>query len=250
MGFSMSYSPLNSLEPNTSIQKELFVEGCIILVDKPMGWTSFDVVNKIRAKIRYGYDIKNIKVGHTGTLDPLATGLIMICTGRYTKKIDEFQKKAKKYEGTIFLGATTPTYDKESEPDQFFKVDHISDDDIEKARIQFSGELSQVPPMYSAIKVGGQTAYKVARKGKTIELKPRQVHIHQLELTRIDQHTLAFSVHCSKGTYIRSLAYDIGKWLNSGAYLLSLRRTAIGEWSIDDAFTVEDIVSLIEIGSK
>ncbi len=225
-----------------------FQRGALLLVDKPKGWTSFDVVNKIRSKIRYQLGIKKIKVGHSGTLDPMATGLLIICTGKFTKKISELQGLSKEYTGTFTLGATTPSYDAETEIDATYPTDQITEELIEQARLQFLGDLEQIPPMFSAIKVDGQPLYKKARKGIMIEVKPRPVTIHDFDLTRVELPEIDFRAACSKGTYIRSLAYDFGKALRSGGYLSALRRTQVGDFHINDAWNLEDLVE--HIGSS
>ena len=211
---------------------EKIQEGHVFLIDKPMDWTSFDVVNKIRWNIRKSYDLKKIKVGHAGTLDPKATGLLLVCTGKLTKRIDEFQAQEKTYTGTIKLGVTTPTYDLESEEDQTFPTEHLTEEIINEATKQFIGEIEQFPPMHSAIKVDGKRLYELAREGQEIERKARKITIHDFKLTKIDLPFVDFEVNCSKGTYIRSLAFDFGKAVNSGGYLTALRRTKIGDFDI------------------
>lgn len=210
-------------------------EGQIFLIDKPLDWTSFDAVNKIRWNIRKTYHLKKIKVGHAGTLDPKATGLLIICTGKFTKKIESIQAESKVYTGQIKLGATTPTYDTESEEDEFFPIEHITDELIHQNIEKFKGEIEQYPPIHSALKVDGKRMYELARAGVEVEVKPRKITIHDFKITKIDLPFVEFEVHCSKGTYIRSLAYDFGKALNSGGYLTELRRTKIGEFSVDAA---------------
>ncbi len=222
------------------------LQGTCLLVDKPLEWTSFDAVNKIRYTIRTSYGIKKIKVGHAGTLDPLATGLLIICTGRMTKQIENFQGLDKSYEGELILGATTPTYDAEMEIDQTYPVDHIGMDDIHQAAQSFVGEITQVPPIYSAIKKDGVPLYKLARAGKDIKPKARQVVIHEFNITSVAMPSVAFEVKCSKGTYIRSLANDLGRKLSSGAYLSRLRRTAIGKYTVKDAWEIDELVEAIK----
>ncbi|WP_312557551.1 tRNA pseudouridine(55) synthase TruB [Empedobacter brevis] len=214
---------------------EKIQEGHVFLIDKPLDWTSFDVVNKIRWNIRKAYDLKKIKVGHAGTLDPKATGLLLVCTGKWTKRIDEFQAQEKTYTGTIKLGVTTPTYDLESEEDQTFPTTHLTEEIIQEATNQFIGEIEQFPPMHSAIKVDGKRLYELARDGQEIERKARRVTIHDFKITKINLPFVDFEVNCSKGTYIRSLAYDFGKVVNSGGYLTALRRTKIGNFDVIDA---------------
>ncbi len=213
-----------------------YLSGAVLLVDKPQGWTSFDVVNKIRWRLRHITGVKKIKVGHAGTLDPMATGLLIICTGKATKSITQFQELPKTYTGTLKLGATTPSYDAETEEDRQYPWEHISEEDLELARQKFIGKIEQIPPMYSAVKVKGQPLYKLARKGKTIERKARQIEIYDFAFRQIRLPYIDFEVQCSKGTYIRSLAHDFGQSLESGACLTALRRTAIGGHSVDDAF--------------
>ena len=214
---------------------EKIQEGQIFLIDKPLDWTSFDAVNKIRWNIRKTYHLKKIKVGHAGTLDPKATGLLIICTGKFTKKIESIQAESKVYTGQIKLGASTPTYDTESEENQFFPIEHITDELIHQTVQKFIGEIDQLPPIHSALKVDGKRMYELARAGVEVEVKPRKITIHDFKITKIDLPFVEFEVHCSKGTYIRSLAYDFGKALNSGGYLTELRRTKIGEFSVDAA---------------
>ena len=214
---------------------EKIQEGHVFLIDKPLDWTSFDAVNKIRWNIRKAYNLKKIKVGHAGTLDPKATGLLLICTGKWTKRIDEFQAQEKVYTGTIKLGVTTPTYDLESEEDQTFPTEHITEKLIHETTKQFVGEIEQFPPMHSAIKVDGKRLYELAREGQEIERKSRQITIEDFKITKIDLPFVDFEVKCSKGTYIRSLAFDFGKALNSGGYLTALRRTKIGEFDVINA---------------
>jgi tRNA pseudouridine55 synthase len=222
--------------------KEDFLNGQLLLIDKPLKWTSFQVVNKLRWAIRDQFKIKKIKVGHAGTLDPLASGLLMICTGKFTKKINEFQDLPKEYTGTFSLGSTTPSYDLETEIDQNFSIEHITEELIEENRQQFIGEIKQKPPIFSAIRKDGKRLYELARKGETTEIAARLVTIYEFEFTKIDLPILEFRVKCSKGTYIRSLAYDFGKALNSGAHLSVLRRTKIGDYSVEEAIDPLDYV--------
>lgn len=236
---------MNDIEP-PSIRQIDFQAGSTLLVDKPQGWTSFDVVNKIRHRLRKITGIKRIKVGHAGTLDPLATGLLILCTGKFTKKLTNFQGLDKEYTGTFRLGATTPSYDSETEIDNSFPFDHIDSDALEQARQQFIGTIQQVPPMFSAIKVDGQPLYKRARKGEVIEVKARTVHLHEFELANIDIPNVDFRLLCSKGTYVRSLAHDMGQALNSGAYLTALRRTQVGEFRIENAWNLEELIEQLE----
>ena len=223
-----------------------FLTGAMLLVDKPQGWTSFDVVNKIRYKLKHRLNVKKIKVGHAGTLDPMATGLLIICTGKFTRKLAEFQGLPKEYTGTLRLGATTPSFDAESDVEETFPISHITPELLEQARQQFLGDIEQVPPMFSAIKVDGQPLYKKARKGEVVEIAPRPVKIFEFELTHVNLPDVCFRVRCSKGTYIRSLAHDFGKALHSGAYLTALRRTRIGRFRIEDAWNLDDLVAFLE----
>lgn len=217
------------------ISVEEIQEGKVFLIDKPLDWTSFDVVNKVRWNIRKAYNLKKIKVGHAGTLDPKASGLLILCTGKFTKRIDEIQAESKVYTGTFKLGVTTPTYDTESEENETFPTEHISEELIHEATKQFIGDIEQFPPAHSAIKVDGKRLYELARAGKEVELKPRRITIYEFRITKIEMPFVQFEVHCGKGTYIRSLAHDFGKSLNSGAYLTELRRTKIGDFSVDNA---------------
>jgi len=214
---------------------EMIQEGHVFLIDKPLDWTSFDVVNKIRWNIRKAYNLKKIKVGHAGTLDPKATGLLLVCTGKMTKSIDQLQAQEKTYTGTIKLGVTTPTYDLESEEDQTFPIEHITEELIYETTKQFIGEIEQFPPMHSAIKIDGKRLYELAREGQEIERKARKITIEEFKITKIDLPFVDFEVKCTKGTYIRSLAFDFGKALNSGGYLTALRRTKIGEFDVINA---------------
>ncbi len=217
-----------------------FEAGEVLLFDKPLRWTSFDVVKKVRNLIR----IK--KVGHAGTLDPLATGLLIICTGKMTKQIDSYQAQEKEYTGTFFIGATTPCYDLEMEPDVVYPTNHITNEMIMQAVSAFTGKISQVPPPHSAVKINGKRAYELARKGKDPELKSREVEISEFEITKIDLPRVDFRVVCSKGTYIRSLANDFGKTLGSGAYLEKLCRTRIGDFAVENALSLDDFLLRLE----
>ncbi|MCG2615687.1 tRNA pseudouridine(55) synthase TruB [Terrimonas sp. NA20] len=208
-----------------------FAEGRVLLINKPLRWTSFDAVRKIRNLVR----IK--KVGHAGTLDPLATGLLIVCTGKFTKKINEYMAKEKEYTGSFTLGATTPTYDLESEPENFLPLDGIDEAKIRAATVPFTGEIMQVPPAHSAIKIDGKRVYELARKGVEVKIDPRKVTITEFEITSIDLPVVQFRVVCSTGTYIRSLANDFGAALGCGGYLSSLCRTRIGEFTIENAIT-------------
>jgi len=220
-------------------QNNVFEDGKVILIDKPFRWTSFDAVRKIRNLVR----IK--KVGHAGTLDPLATGLLIICTGKFTKKISEYMAKEKEYTGTITLGATTPTYDLESTPGNFKSFDHISMEQLRQVSKTFTGNILQTPPVHSAIKKEGKRVYELARKGVDVKLEPRPVTISEFEITKLDLPNVEFRVVCSTGTYIRSLANDLGNALGCGGYLRGLCRTRIGNFLLKDAMTIEGFESSI-----
>ena len=222
---------------------EDFQSGKVLLIDKPINWTSFQVVNKLRWEIRQAFNIKKIKVGHAGTLDPLATGLLIICTGKMTKQIDKFQGQQKEYTGAFVLGSTTPSYDLETEIDQTFATEHISEDLIHEATRNFIGDIQQYPPVFSALKKDGKRLYEYARAGEEVKINSRTVNISEFEITANNNLNLEFRVVCSKGTYIRSLAHDFGKALNSGAYLSKLRRTKIGDFKVDDAVASEEFIS-------
>ncbi|MCK0161478.1 tRNA pseudouridine(55) synthase TruB [Allomuricauda sp. F6463D] len=217
--------------------KEDFLNGQILLIDKPLEWSSFQAVNALKWAIRKKFSLKKIKIGHAGTLDPLATGLLVICTGKFTKKIPELQGQVKEYTGTFTLGGTTPSYDLETEVNETFPTDHITDASIKEATKQFLGEIEQIPPIFSALKKDGKRLYELAREGKQVEIKSRKIEILEFEITRIERPKVQFRVVCSKGTYIRSLAHDFGKVLDSGAHLSELRRTKIGEFNVDNATT-------------
>lgn len=213
--------------------QEEFAQGKMLLIDKPLKWTSFDAVKKVRILTKIS------KVGHAGTLDPLATGLLIICTGKYTKQINTYMAQEKEYTGTFTMGATTPTYDLESEPENLKAFTHLTEEDIRNATHPFMGEIEQIPPAHSAIKKDGIPVYKLARKGKEVKLDPRKVTIKVFDITKIEGPIVHFRVVCSTGTYIRSLANDFGNALGCGAYLSSLRRTKIGEFHVDNAQTIE-----------
>lgn len=220
---------------------EDFQNGQILLIDKPLTWSSFQAVNKLKYLIKRKYNLpKSFKIGHAGTLDPLATGLLIVCTGKFTKKITEIQGQAKEYTGTITVGATTPSYDLETEVDETFPIEHISEELIQETTKQFLGEINQKPPIFSAIKKDGIRLYEHARAGETVEIPFRKTTIHEFEITRVALPEIDFRVQCSKGTYIRSLAFDFGKALQSGAHLSALRRTKIGDYSVENGFTPED----------
>jgi tRNA pseudouridine55 synthase len=222
-----------------------FLDGEILLINKPLKWTSFDVVGKIRVMLKYRLGIKKIKVGHSGTLDPLATGLMIICTGKFTKRIDEFQNQDKVYTGTFRLGATTVSYDLESPVQNKIDVSGLKPEDIlEKSKL-FVGEQQQIPPMFSAVKVDGKRAYEMARNGQEFVIEPKTINIKRFEITKIHLPKVDFLVECSKGTYIRALARDFGEALGCGAYLSALCRTKIGDFLLEDAITTEQLEALI-----
>jgi tRNA pseudouridine55 synthase len=238
---------LQSHEPDDTIFAAMqtantFEEGKVILIDKPLYWTSFDAVRKVR------YLVKTKKVGHAGTLDPLATGLLIICTGKFTKKINEYMAREKEYTGTITLGASTPTFDLESEPGNFHPFEHITPEDLLNTAKTFTGDIAQIPPAHSAIKQGGKRVYELARRGVDVKMEPRKVTISAFEIVKLELPVVHFRVVCSTGTYIRSLAKDFGAQLGCGGYLSSLRRTRIGEFSVDDAMTIEDFEKKINAG--
>jgi tRNA pseudouridine55 synthase len=224
--------------------ENIFQQGQVLLVNKPLYWTSFDVVRKVRNLVK----IK--KVGHAGTLDPLATGLLIVCTGKFTKRINEYMAQEKEYTGSITIGALTPTYDLESEPQDFKPFEHITKNDIDKAVSQFIGDIQQLPPAHSAIKVDGKRLYELARQGKEVKLEPRNIRITEFEITNIDLPVLQFRVVCSTGTYIRSLANDMGQALGCGGYLSSLCRTRIGAFTVSEAMNMEEIEEYVKLKVK
>jgi tRNA pseudouridine55 synthase len=214
--------------------------GQIVLVDKPLNWTSFQVVNKMRYLLKQNLGIKKIKVGHAGTLDPLATGLLVICIGRKTKEIEGFTNQKKEYTGTFTIGSTTPSFDLETEIDAHFPVDHISEELIKETALSFLGEQIQTPPIFSAKKIDGKRAYESARKGEEVKMRPNPITIYTFNITGFENNKVHFLIEASKGSYIRSIANDFGKKLNSGAHLSSLRRTKSGDFSIENACTIEE----------
>jgi tRNA pseudouridine55 synthase len=218
-----------------------FAEGEVLLVDKPITWTSFDVVGKLRNTMK---PLK-LKVGHAGTLDPLASGLLIVCTGKLTKQIDSFQAEDKEYTGTITLGATTPSYDLETEIDQTFDISGITEEQIYAAAKSFEGDIEQYPPAHSAVQIDGERAYEKARRGEKVALKIRQVTIQKFEIEKIELPLVYFKIKCSKGTYIRSIAHDFGKALNNGSHLSSLRRTMSGDFHVDKAWNLEELIAAI-----
>lgn len=218
---------------------EDYLNGQILLIDKPLKWTSFQAVNKLKYALINKLGLpKKFKIGHAGTLDPLATGLLLVCTGKFTKRITELQGQAKEYTGTFFIGATTPSYDLETEIDETFPTTHLNEALIHETVKQFLGEIDQVPPIFSAIKKEGVRLYEHARAGKSIEIESRKTTIHEFEITRIALPEIDFRVVCSKGTYIRSLAFDFGKAMNSGSHLTALRRTKIGDYDVKNGIDV------------
>ena len=221
--------------------------GKLLLIDKPLEWTSFQAVNKIRWGLKSKFNLKKLKVGHAGTLDPLATGLLLICTGKMTKKILEFQALEKTYTGTITLGATTPSFDSETPIDKKFKVTHLNNEALIAAKQKFKGEIDQSPPLFSAIKKEGKRLYEYARAGEKIEIKSRKIKIHRFDFKKIELPDIDFEVKCSKGTYIRSLANDFGKSVDSGGYLSSLRRIKIGPFKVVNALTPQEFIEKLEL---
>ena len=231
---------MSLLKANSNITSETdFLEGQVLLFNKPLGWSSFDVVKKVRGIIKSSKNIRKIKVGHAGTLDPLADGLLIICTGKFTKRIDEIQGQKKVYTGEITLGAKTPSYDKETEVDQTFDVSNITDKIIHKTSKKFEGKIMQKPPIFSALKREGKRLYQHAREGTKVEIQAREVEIESFKIISIEIPKITFEIICSKGTYIRSLAHDFGKELNNGAHLSSLRREMIGDFSFSDAISID-----------
>lgn len=225
---------------------ETFKDGQVLLIDKPLTWSSFQAVNKLKYALKRRYQFsKTFKIGHAGTLDPLASGLLIICTGKFTKKIPEIQGQTKEYTGTITVGATTPSYDLETEVNATFPIEHITEDLIRTTTQTFEGEIMQKPPVFSAIKKDGKRLYEHARAGEEVEIEARKTTIYEFEITRIALPEIDFRVTCSKGTYIRSLAFDFGKALQSGGHLSALRRTKIGEYSVNEALTPDDFVALV-----
>lgn len=221
------------------------LKGEILYIDKPLHWTSFDAVKRVRGTLTRRLGVKRLKVGHAGTLDPLATGVMIVCTGKATKDIDNLQAGVKEYIATMALGATTPSFDLETQIDATYPTEHITRELVEKTLLDFIGEIQQVPPAFSACKVDGKRAYKMARKGQEVELKPKLLVIDELELMEYAQNSLTVRVVCSKGTYIRALARDIGQALGSGAHLTSLRRTRVGEVTIDRCMQVEEMIQML-----
>ncbi len=230
-----------------SFKLEDFEEGCTLLVDKPLDWTSFDVVHKIRSIIRKKLDKKNVKVGHSGTLDPKATGLLILCVGKATKRLSVFQNYSKEYVGTMYLGATTPSFDSETRVDRVYSTEHLTAALLEQTAAKFLGIQNQIPPAYSAIKKNGERSYLAAREGRKLDLRSREINIGAFDILSVDLPYVDFKVYCSKGTYIRSLVHDFGKSANSGAYLKSLKRTKIGPFHLKNSWTVENLVQQINL---
>lgn len=224
--------------------------GGFLLINKPINWTSFDVVKKVRNILKQKFKLKKLKVGHAGTLDPLASGLLILCVGKMTKEINTFQAQEKEYDGCLYLGSTTPSYDLETEINQTFSTEHIKDEMIYETRLSFLGVINQYPPIFSAIKQKGIRLYEKARKGEKVELETRKVSIYNFDINQIKRPHVYFTVRCSKGTYIRSLAHDFGKALNSGAHLVKLCRTKIGNYNIKDAIELESIEKHIDLLTK
>lgn len=224
-----------------------FITGETFVIDKPCGWTSFDAVKRVRGAIQRRLNLKRFKVGHAGTLDPLATGVLLICTGRSTKSISTLQEGMKEYVAEITFGATTPSYDLEKEIDARYPWEHIDRAAIEKVLPRFVGHLMQVPPVFSAVKVAGKRAYKYARKGQEVEIKPKPLEIREMEILDWKAPVLSLRILCSKGTYIRAIARDLGEVLESGAHLTALRRTRVGDYHIEDAMKIEDVLDMIAV---
>lgn len=219
-----------------------FLEGHLLLVNKPLRWTSFDAVKKIRNTLRTHLQVKKIKVGHAGTLDPLADGLLIVCTGKFTKRINDFQSQEKEYTGKFILGATTPSFDLETEVDNTYPIDHITENDLQDVAHSLTGEILQQPPIYSAIKQNGKRLYEHARKGESVKIKERLVNVSEFEITKVELPTVYFRIVCSKGTYIRSLAHSFGEKLKSGAYLGQLTRTRIGNFELSQAVEIQEFI--------
>ena len=221
-------------------------DGQVFRFNKPLHWSSFNLVSKVRTMIRYAVGVKKIKIGHAGTLDPLATGVLIVCTGKKTKEIDNFQYQTKEYVAELALGATTPSFDLETEVDATYPTEHITRELVEETLKKFLGEIQQVPPAFSAVKINGKRAYEYARKGQEVEIKPKTLVIDEIELMEYSQTAIKIRVVCSKGTYIRGLARDIGEALKSGAHLTSLVRTRIGETKLEDCLTIEQFQSMLD----
>ena len=238
---------MSVITPNQINKETDFVSGALLLINKPPEWTSFDVVKKVRNLIKKKLQIKKIKVGHAGTLDPLATGLLIVCTGKFTKRIDEIQRQGKCYTGHFTLGASTPSFDLETKVNQTFETAHITKQLLEEVVKQFEGEINQIPPIFSALKKDGERLYKLVRKNKKVEIESRKVTIHSFKITKINMPEVSFKISCSKGTYIRSIANDFGKALNSGAHLSELCRTKIGEYDLKQATNIKELEEKINL---
>ena len=232
---------MSVITPSKIEKSSHFVSGTLLLIDKPLEWTSFDVVKKVRNLIKKKLQIKKIKVGHSGTLDPLATGLLIVCTGEFTKRIEEIQGQEKTYTGQFTLGATTPSFDRETKVNHTFNTAHITKQLLEETTKQFVGEITQIPPIFSALKKDGKRLYDFARENEEVEIKERKVMVHSFEITDINFPEVNFKISCAKGTYIRSIANDFGRALNSGAYLSKLCRTKIGKYNLKDAVSLNEV---------
>ena len=232
---------MSVITPSKIEKSSHFVSGTLLLIDKPLEWTSFDVVKKVRNLIKKKLQIKKIKGGHSGTLDPLATGLLIVCTGEFTKRIEEIQGQEKTYTGQFTLGATTPSFDRETKVNHTFNTAHITKQLLEETTKQFVGEITQIPPIFSALKKDGKRLYDFARENEEVEIKERKVMVHSFEITDINFPEVNFKISCAKGTYIRSIANDFGRALNSGAYLSKLCRTKIGKYNLKDAFSLNEV---------
>ncbi len=232
---------MSVITPSKIEKSSHFVSGTLLLIDKPLEWTSFDVVKKVRNLIKKKLQIKKIKVGHSGTLDPLATGLLIVCTGEFTKRIEEIQGQEKTYTGQFTLGATTPSFDRETKVNHTFNTTHITKQLLEETTKKFVGEITQIPPIFSALKKDGKRLYDFARENEEVEIKERKVMVHSFEITDINFPEVNFKISCAKGTYIRSIANDFGRALNSGAYLSKLCRTKIGKYNLKDAFSLNEV---------
>ena len=238
---------MSVITPSKIDKSSNFVSGTLLLIDKPLEWTSFDVVKKIRNLIKKKLQIKKIKVGHSGTLDPLATGLLIVCTGKFTKRIEKIQGQEKTYTGQFTLGATTPSFDRETKASHTFDTAHITKQLLEETAKQFVGEIKQIPPIFSALKKDGKRLYDFARKNEEVEIKERKVMVHSFEITDINFPEVSFKISCRKGTYIRSIANDFGRALNSGAYLSKLCRIKIGEYNLKDALSLNEVEEKIKL---
>ena len=238
---------MSVITPSKIEKSSHFVSGTLLLIDKPLEWTSFDVVKKVRNLIKKKLQIKKIKVGHSGTLDPLATGLLIVCTGEFTKRIEEIQGQEKTYTGQFTLGATTPSFDRETKANHTFNTTHITKQLLEKTTKQFVGEITQIPPVFSALKKDGKRLYDFARENEEVEIKERKVMVHSFEITDINFPEVNFKICCAKGTYIRSIVNDFGRALNSGAYLSKLCRTKIGKYNLKDAFSINEVEEKMKV---